>query len=91
MRIDDHERPLEELRRLYEAHQAIFGTTPEDQWLDVDDALATELRERLGRLGYDGELADALDAWAGNANFELRVNGAERIDPVVLDELRSQT
>src|SRR6185295_14973021 len=25
VRIDDHERPLEEMRRLYEAHQAIFG------------------------------------------------------------------
>jgi uncharacterized Ntn-hydrolase superfamily protein len=91
VRIDDHERPLDELRRLYEAHQAIFGSTPDDQWLDVDDTLAAELRDRLARLGYDGELADALDAWAGNANFELRVNGADRVDPVVLEELRGQT
>jgi uncharacterized Ntn-hydrolase superfamily protein len=91
VRTDDHERPLEELRRLYQEHQALFGTTPADQWLAVDDTLAGELGERLGRLGYDGELADALDAWAGNANFELRVDGADRIDPVVLDELRSQT
>ena len=91
VRIDDHARPLEELRRLYEAHQAIFGSTPEDEWLDVDGDLAAELRDRLARLGYTGELAQALDAWAGNANFELRVNGAERVDPVVLEELRSQT
>jgi uncharacterized Ntn-hydrolase superfamily protein len=91
VRVDDHARPLEELRRIYEAHDAIFGTTPEDQWLDVDDVLAAELRERLARLGYTGELTEALDAWAGNANFEGRVNGAERVDPVVLDELRSQT
>ena len=30
VRVDDHERPIEELRRLYEAHDALFGTTPED-------------------------------------------------------------
>jgi uncharacterized Ntn-hydrolase superfamily protein len=90
VRIDDHEQPLTELRRLYEAHQAIFGVTPKEEWLKVDVELAAELRERLARLGYEGELAGALDAWAGNANFELRVDGAERVDPVVLDELRRQ-
>jgi uncharacterized Ntn-hydrolase superfamily protein len=91
LRIDDHERPLEELRRLYEAHDAIFGSTPKDQWIDVDDALSGELGERLARLGYTGELAEALDAWAGNANLEMRFDGVERVDPVLLEELRSQT
>jgi uncharacterized Ntn-hydrolase superfamily protein len=91
VRTDDHAQPLTELRRLYEAHQAIFGETPKEQWLDVDAALADELRERLGRLGYTGELEDSLNAWAGNANLEMRVDGADRIDPVVLDELRRQT
>jgi uncharacterized Ntn-hydrolase superfamily protein len=91
VRIDDHAQPLTELRRLYEAHQAIFGETPKDEWLDVDAELARELGERLSGLGYEGELAEALDAWAGNANFEMRVDGADRIDPVVLEELRRQT
>src|SRR5581483_12200157 len=53
LRVEDHERPLEELRRLYGLHQAIFGETPRDQWLRVDDALAAELRERLDKAGYD--------------------------------------
>jgi len=26
--------------------------------------------------------------WGGNENLEERIDGAERIDPVVLDELR---
>jgi uncharacterized Ntn-hydrolase superfamily protein len=91
VRTDDHPQPLTELRRLYEAHQAIFGETPKGEWLDVDEALGAELRERLGRLGYTGELGDTLDAWAGNANLEMRVDGADRIDPVVLEELRRQT
>jgi uncharacterized Ntn-hydrolase superfamily protein len=91
IRVDDHPRPLEELRRIYGLHQAIFGSTPPQDWLDVDDDLAGELRERLGRLGYEGELGDALFNWAGKENLEERVDGVERVDPVVLEELRRQT
>jgi uncharacterized Ntn-hydrolase superfamily protein len=90
LRVDDHERPIEELRRLYGLHQAIFGKTPRERWLDVDVKLARELRERLARLGYDGELESAFTRWAGNENLEERVEGVERIDPVVLEELRSR-
>jgi uncharacterized Ntn-hydrolase superfamily protein len=91
LRVDEHERPLEELRRIYGMHQAIFGKTPPEEWLDVDDGLAGELRERLGRLGFEGDLDTAFNAWAGKENLEERVDGVERVDPVVLDELRRQT
>jgi uncharacterized Ntn-hydrolase superfamily protein len=88
LRVEDHERPLEELRRLYRLHQALFGETPREEWLTVDEALANELRERLAKLGYEGELEDAFNRWAGNVNLEERVDGVEEIDPVVLEELR---
>ncbi len=88
LRVEDHERPLDELRRLYGLHVALFGETPRDEWLAVDDALADELRARLAKLGYDGELEDAFNRWAGNVNLEERVDGIEEIDPVVLQELR---
>jgi len=91
LRVDEHERPLEELRRIYVMHQAIFGKTPRENWLEVDDGLADELRGRLARLGYDGELDDAFFTWAGNENLEERVDGVEHVDPVVLEELRRQT
>jgi uncharacterized Ntn-hydrolase superfamily protein len=91
LRVDDHVHPLEELRRLHGLHVAIFGETPKDDWLPVDEELAGELRERLARLGYEGELDDALSRWAGTENLEERVDGAEAIDPVVLEELRRQS
>ena len=91
LRVDDHSRPIVELRRLFELHREIFGVTPEEDWLDVDEALQTELRERLTKLGYNGELAQAFDDWAGNANLEERVAGIERIDPIVLQALRKQS
>jgi uncharacterized Ntn-hydrolase superfamily protein len=88
LRVDDHAEPIVELRRLYEMHDLLFGKSPKSSWVVVDDELRGELRERLARLGYDGELEEALGAWAGTENLEERVEGVERIDPVVLEELR---
>jgi uncharacterized Ntn-hydrolase superfamily protein len=84
LRVDDHPQPIEELRRLYGIHDQLFGRTPREQWIPVDGALRAELRERLGRLGYD-----RLEDWAGVANLEERVEGEDAIDPVVLDALRN--
>jgi uncharacterized Ntn-hydrolase superfamily protein len=91
LRVEDHERPLEELRRLYRLHETLFGETPREDWLTVDEALAGELQERLAKLGYQGELEDAFSRWAGNVNLEERVDGIAEIDPVVLEELRELT
>ena len=89
LRVDDHPVPIQELERLYGLHQLYFGETPEGEWLDVDDDLATELRARLARLGYTADSLDAaFAAWAGTENLEDRVRGIHRIDPVVLEELR---
>jgi len=90
LRVEHHERPIEELQRIYRRHQAIFGETPREEWVEVDDALAEELRERLAKLGYEGELGDSFLRWAGNENLEERVDGIVSVDPVVLEELRSR-
>jgi uncharacterized Ntn-hydrolase superfamily protein len=90
LRVDDHPAPVEELARLHRMHRALFGQTPREEWLPVDDALATELRQRLALLGYDGELAEAFATWAGTENLEERIDGVHQIDPVVLEELRSR-
>jgi uncharacterized Ntn-hydrolase superfamily protein len=88
LRVDDHPRPIEELARLYGLHWQIFGKTPRDEWIAVDEPLATELRERLTAKGHTGDLREALESWAGTENYELRVDGIEQVDPVVLAELR---
>jgi uncharacterized Ntn-hydrolase superfamily protein len=91
LRVDDHERPIVELRRLYVLHSELFGVTPPEDWVVVDGSLAAELRDRLARLGYDDELGKAFNDWAGTENLEERVDGVERIDPVVLGALRKQS
>jgi uncharacterized Ntn-hydrolase superfamily protein len=83
LRVDDHERPIEELARVHELHQQLFGRTPERFWLPIEGDLRAEVEERLGRLGYD-----SLDEWASVENLEERVNGSAAIDPVVLKALR---
>ena len=83
LRIDDHRRPVEELHRLYGLHEALFGKTPREEWLPVDDTLRAEIEERLAVLGQP-----TLEAWAGVENLEERVSGIDAIDPVVLAALR---
>jgi uncharacterized Ntn-hydrolase superfamily protein len=91
LRVDDHPAPIEELRRIYALHDLLFGETPAEEWLDVDEQIALELRERLNRLGYDDEsLEGAFFRWAGTENLEERVKGIDRVDPVVLEELRNR-
>jgi uncharacterized Ntn-hydrolase superfamily protein len=89
LRVDDHPQPIEELRRIYEMHDLLFGETPREEWLEVDEQLAAELRERLDGLGYAAKpLPEAFADWAGTENLEERIDGVDRIDPVVLAELR---
>jgi uncharacterized Ntn-hydrolase superfamily protein len=86
LRVDDHPQPVAELARLHGIHTLLFGKT--ERWIEVDETLRAELQERLTKLGYDGDLASAFEAWTGPENLEERVDGIDRIDPVVLEELR---
>jgi uncharacterized Ntn-hydrolase superfamily protein len=88
LRVDDHQRPIAELRRLFSLHEELFGATPPEDWLEVDGTLRQELGERLGQLGHTGDLQQAFVDWAGTANLEERVDGVTRIDPIVLEALR---
>jgi uncharacterized Ntn-hydrolase superfamily protein len=83
LRVDDHADPVPELGRLLDLHHLYFGK-PEEV-LPLEGELATEVADRLGRLGYD-----SLDAWAGVENFEERLVPGS-IDVLVLEQLRAAT
>jgi uncharacterized Ntn-hydrolase superfamily protein len=83
LRVDDHPKPIEELRRIYGLHFRLFGVTPREDWLPLDDALQREVDERLAKVGYA-----SLREWAGVENLEERLGDGDEIDPVVLEALR---
>ena len=68
LRVDDHERPIVELRRLYGLHNELFGVTPPEDWVDRrrgsrrgasrpprQARLRRRARQGLQRLGGHGE------------------------------------
>jgi uncharacterized Ntn-hydrolase superfamily protein len=90
LRVDDHAQPVTELARIHGLHALLFGKSPRETWIDVDDNLRAELADRLAKLGYTGDLEQAFGAWSGTENLEERIEGVDRIDPVVLAELRKR-
>nr|WP_239521362.1 DUF1028 domain-containing protein [Blastococcus saxobsidens] len=91
LRSDDSPEPIGELARMLDLHDLYFGSTPADQLLPYDDVLVGELRARLAATGYaTGDVQRDLYDWMGRENFEERWHDG-RLDPVVLDHLRSTT
>lgn len=99
LRVDDHSKPIAELRRLLELYKLYFDKTPEGELLPLEEGLTGELQEMLQALGhyegplhgrYDETTQEALSAWAGIENLEERLLPDARIDPVVLDFLRKR-
>ncbi|WP_457254661.1 DUF1028 domain-containing protein [Pedococcus sp. P5_B7] len=88
LRVDDHEDAPQELARLLRMNDLIFGG-PEDV-RPLEGELADEVAVRLSSLGYSGEVSSALTAWAGEANYEMRLS-PDGIDAKVLGALRDAT
>lgn len=88
LRVDEHDDAASELARLVELNDLYFGS-PEDVQ-PLQGPLADEVRERLGKLGYRGELDAALGEWAGVENYEMRLT-PDGIDARVLAQLRAAT
>jgi uncharacterized Ntn-hydrolase superfamily protein len=95
LRVDDHAEPVGELQRIHGIHVLLTGTTPEEQKLPLSGGLGDEVRDLLARAGYPSEpgadgLDSALRAFVGTENLEARWWHEERLDPVVLEHLRSR-
>jgi uncharacterized Ntn-hydrolase superfamily protein len=94
--VDDHARPIAELRRLYEdVHGYYFGETKEA--LPLDAKRAAEVRALLARAGFgrgpraggwDEASQQALEDFMGWENLEGRIRRDGTIDALVLAHLR---
>ena len=91
LRSDDSPEPIAELQRMLDLHELHFGSTPDEELLDLTPGLGEELARRLASTGYaSGDLRRDLYDWMGRENFEERWREG-RLDPVVLQHLRSTT
>ncbi|HET7035082.1 MAG TPA: DUF1028 domain-containing protein [Thermomicrobiaceae bacterium] len=95
LRVDDHPRPIAELRRLVMLHRVYFRKDEADL-LPLDATLQAELRQYLVALGEcapdadEAAVAAALDRFAGRENLEERLRDDGTLDTVVLEFLRAR-
>ena len=96
LRVEDHQRPVSELSRLFEMHRLYFPRPEDLAFVDIDEDLAAELRALLSDVGYDSgdatgfdeRLQAALYAFSGTENLEERWSDDAKIERQVLDHLR---
>ena len=99
LRVDDHPKPIDELKRLLELHHLYLGKTSPADFLLIDPVIARELQTMMHARGYyTGALNGAWDAatqkafreFAGVENVEERLLDGAFIDRVVLNFLRAR-
>jgi uncharacterized Ntn-hydrolase superfamily protein len=96
VRVDDHTAPVNELERLFDLHRLYFPRPESLEFVPIDDELASELRSRLTKAGYDpgsgsgydDGLHSALFAYCGTENLEERWSDERVIERAVLEYLR---
>ncbi|MBA2311192.1 MAG: DUF1028 domain-containing protein [Actinobacteria bacterium] len=100
LRVDDHDRPLPELIRIFDLHSLFFARPDQLEFTTIDAPLGAELRGALQTLGYepgrssepyDDGLRRALYAYCGTENLEERWTDDAAIERRVLEYLRDQT
>ncbi len=77
LRVDDHPDPVSELIRIRGVWQVLMERPEPADLVPIDDAVADELRERLTRLGWSPDAADADEAFRARMRAELA--GVSRI------------
>lgn len=97
LRVDDHERPIDEMERLLNLFYLYFERPDPDSLLQLREDVARRVTGCLNQLGYDVQPSDSLDeqaqmkldAWVGEENFEERMPKPGFIDPGVLQHLEN--
>lgn len=98
LRVDDHTNPVPEMLRLLDINELLFPRPSDLDFVEINQKLATELRERLRDRGLlapgsdetDNEaLQAALFAFVGIENLELRWRDDLVIERAVLAAIRA--
>jgi uncharacterized Ntn-hydrolase superfamily protein len=98
LRVDDHERPVDELDRLFELHRLLFPRPEDLDFIKIDKKLAHEIAGLLTSSGYPapeeggyGEgIKKALFEFVGTENLEERWSDEPKIESKVLEYLRAR-
>lgn len=100
LRVDDAERPIEDLARLVAMHELYFLKPAPEDFVPIDASLAAELQRRLARSGdysgpingqYDAATFAALEKYGARENLEERLlhdPADARLDRLALAYLR---
>jgi uncharacterized Ntn-hydrolase superfamily protein len=93
LRVDDHPRPIEELKRIYELHQLYFAPPKPEELVPFTEDLRRELQKLLISLGYfkgeaDGkpskEFDEAFFNFCGTENLEEHLRKDDKFDLRIL-------
>jgi uncharacterized Ntn-hydrolase superfamily protein len=99
LRVDDHQKPIQELIRIYHLHKLYFFKAEPDNIIDIDIEIRKEMTSILHHLGYDiqseqtasdEEFYKAFHAYIHRENFEERDQPQGKIDLEVLNYMRAQ-
>jgi uncharacterized Ntn-hydrolase superfamily protein len=96
-RVDDHLDPVPRLGELLELHELYMGESPESERVALQGDILIHIQKIMANLGYyqpsiDGKytetVAESLNSFLGNENFENRFNAKEGwLDQPVVDYL----
>ena len=78
LRVDDHADPCTELGRLLDLNDLYLTASTDEEKVQIDETLKTELDDRAQRLGHRD-----FHAWVGTENYEMRVGDGDSEAPWV--------
>lgn len=91
LRVEDHQEPIKELKRIYKLHQLYFAPSKPEDIIEINEEVKQEISRELLRLNYmkgasadDGKLYKALTTYIHTENFEDREQEKGKIDSEVL-------
>ncbi|MEK6755316.1 MAG: DUF1028 domain-containing protein [Bacteroidota bacterium] len=100
--IYDHQKPLQELERLYKLHKLYYFRTDPGNLMKIDATICKELQTILSTKAYkgfefyagpahgafDAKTKKALQDFMGWENYDIRIRDDDQIDREVLEDIR---